>query len=194
MIIIVTVVAAFFFLSAVVAMLMVKLSVTPNWKKVRKSLSWTFGLIVLVVICVFIWNHIPSKQTSPLPIQKQTDNPGTTKAPEYYECYWKLPAGQYVNGRNETAENERVAEAILVDSDTIWADQHYMEYGNPEVKRIRLHRVSKKVWKGYTIQENPEQHCRLELIEVSPGVYAGEIVWQKNGRDIAKGTYYQKRK
>src|SRR3990172_1428126 len=104
-IIIATVITIAVVISALVAMIVIKTGVTaPNWRKVGKVLGWMAGVIAVILICLFVWNHVPNKQTVGVPQPQTAPKSEVLKAPEY-EWYWKLPAGHYVNGRNETAEN-----------------------------------------------------------------------------------------
>ncbi len=180
MIIIVTVVAAFFFLSAVVAMLMVKLSVTPNWKKVRKLLSWTFGIIVLVVICVFIWNHIPSKQTSPLPTQTQTTNLGATKAPEEWVFTWSLPPGQADRGLNS---NTLEAKIERNDSTSLWFSVLFTYKGKTEISHQYLTK-SGDCYKGSWSQNNPIDGGSIYMNKVGEKIWVGQQT-DRSGRLFA---------
>jgi hypothetical protein len=95
------------------------------------------------------------------------------------EWYWVLPPGQYINGRNESAPDERTVDIYPQRDGSILAELHYTEYGQPETQRIRIYKVSEKSWKGSADQDNPEEHAKLDLIESSPGVYSGEIKWSE---------------
>ncbi|OHA46997.1 MAG: hypothetical protein A2541_01085 [Candidatus Taylorbacteria bacterium RIFOXYD2_FULL_36_9] len=160
--------------------------------KKTSGLGWIVGLIVVALIGWGVWYFVSHNKKAGGPLTNSSGIPVTQSA--QYEWYWKLPSGVYMHGRNESAPNERTAEAIPRSDGSIWADLHYMEYGSPETQRIRLWKVSDKMWEGDCDQDRPQEHCRLNLIEVALGVYAGKITWKDGSRDLAEGNCYLKRK
>lgn len=167
------------------------------WKGMKGTAgSWTRWVVALVLITIIAitgpWLYkTSSERQAGVSVQNNTSaaKMQVTKQPEY-EWYWKLPHGQFINGRNESARNERTAELIPRGNDEVWADLHYVEYGSPEILRIRLRKTGDKVWEGSCEQDNPRESCRLSLVESTPGTYGGQIIW-KDGRI---GTCYLSKK
>ena len=159
-------------------------------KKTGQGFGWVAIATVIVIVTLLppwwwlIHYHVQRKSKTPTMIYS-----GNTNTPEY-EFYWKLPQNVYVNSRNEIASDERLVEMIRLDDSQFWLNQHYVEYGRPEIMRIRLERVGDKSWEGTWEQDNPENHGRMNLDEITPGVYAGDRTW-KNGE---RGRCYIKRK
>ena len=106
-------------------------------------------------------------------------------APTHYRWHWKLPDGVDVHGRNESDGNNPFAELIPRSDDSIWADFHYVEYGRQETERIRLSRTvgSTNTWSGTFEQDNPEEHGRIEVDQVVPGIWAGDKIWAWHGSE-----------
>jgi hypothetical protein len=153
----------------------------------NKGFGWGW-LVITVFVSITTWwitNYSAKIEVSEIRQQQTLKTMGVR-----YEWYWELPSGVYVHGRNRSSPNDIITEGIPKgDPNVIWADLHYMEYGSPEIERIRIQKVGGKRWQGTSEQDNPMQRCRLDLLEVSPGMYAGKITWQ----DGKEGTCYLKR-
>jgi len=160
---------------------------SPSTPKAKKGYGWLGGLIAIVIAIILTWGFSTSWGKSKQAVVPVT-NSGTQvvqRAPQG-EWYWVLPPGEYINGRNESAANERTVDLYPQRDGSILAELRYTEYGQPETQRIRIYKVSDKSWKGSADQDNPEEHAKLDLIESSPGVYSGEIKWSEK----TKGKCY----
>ncbi len=145
---------------------------------------WIIGLLIFRLLVWGIVNHYP-KQTS----EKPTANSIQVAVNKtiQYEWYWKLPPGVSRRGRNEKAANERLAEIIPQnDNSLLYADVPYFEYGSPQRERIRLVKTGDNTWEGTWEQDNPEDRARVVVDRDGRG-YHGTITWKDTDGTITVG-------
>lgn len=192
---IISIMAIIVFLAGLIAVIVVKTEVTTNWRKIGLILIWVIGLLIFRMT---IWAYINSEKRTAtalpqlLPIIKQPvmDSSKVTKTTISSQCYWywKLPAGQYIRGRNEAAPDERTLKVVTRTDREICLDLNYQEYGQWETMRIQLFKTGERSWEGTWRQNNPQDGGRLEMSEIVPGAFGGDIVWQRGkGNDDPRG-------
>lgn len=172
-------IATFTLLGGIVATIVVKIDKVPNWRKVSFVLLCLVGLLLFKLV---IWGAYCHYKNSTAKANNTTSSGIQKVQPkEEYEWVWELPPGQYVRGLNRSGP--MVAEIIKRDDSNLWINTPYLEYGKLEVARIRMSKISDKSWEGTWEQDNPEDHGRCELHEVSPGTWAGHMT----GKEGASG-------
>jgi hypothetical protein len=155
----------------IIATIVVRIDNIPKWKTVSKILIWVIGLIIFRIIFWWLVKYHEEYKSAPPQITKSSAV--ITKSPEY-EWSWELPRGQQVRGFNKSVP--MVAEIIPRTDGALWIDTHHVEYGSPEVARIRLAKVGEKSWEGTWEQDNPQDSGRCSLHEVSTGTWAGQMI------------------
>ncbi len=159
----------------------------PQPKSSKKKIDKGSGLLervllTAIVLSIILWyNH---KELKAFFLSRLAAEVEQTRIEErQWEYYFRLPAGVYVNDRNESSPDEMIAEEVFKDDNHLWVDLHYKEYGRPEVERIRITRVGGNLWEGTSEQDNPPARARLSLIESVVGQhYAGSITWTSAGK------------
>ncbi len=144
--------------------------------------GWIVSILGILLLMWILPMFLGFARGSKVPLEVAVETKTVVDKTICYEFYWKLPDGVYVNGRNEIAPDETIVEVVKLTESEFFLNQHYVEYRDPDTMRIRLRKTGDKSWEGTWEQDNPENHGRMELREVSTGIYSGDRTWKKGER------------
>lgn len=137
--------------------------------KILATLVILMALVIGIYYVHGLWVSWPDKTSVASVTERTVEQPRKDWVFE-----WTLPRGVYDHGRNKSGP--LVAEIIPRADGALWIDIPYVEYGRPEVTRIRLTKISDGSWEGTWEQDNPLDFGRCKLNKVSADAYAGNIV------------------
>ena len=170
----------------IVATIVIRIDNIPKWRTVGKILIWIIGIIIFRIIFWWLvkyhdeYKTVPAQKATP-PSQTQPTLSSRAVLVDkviYYDYYWKLDRNQFVNGQNEVKPNERTLELVRLNDKNFDLKQSYVQCGSPQTCWFTMQKTGNGLWEGDFKQNYPEDHGRITLFEISPGIYSGKQTWE----------------